>query len=63
MQTYSLGCKKHTNNIDLKKVIMTNKTERYQDVLIVWLTNQNFYNKILMKKSGWDKINPKLFIH
>ena len=35
MQTYCLHCRKHTDNIGLKKVIMPNRVEKNEDVLIV----------------------------
>ena len=64
MLTCCLDCKKHADNIRSKKWPWWIKwLEVNQDVLIVWLINQDFQNKGLIKKSGWNNINQKSFIY
>ena len=64
MLTCCLDCKKHADNISSKKWPWWIKwLEVNQDVLIVWLINQDFQNKGLIKKSGWNNINQKSFIY
>ena len=62
METYYLGCRKHTGNIGLKKVVMTNKVirdkSRYANCMADKLRSLK-HNK----KSSWNNINPKIFIH
>ena len=51
MLTCCLDCKKHADNISSKKWPWWIKwLEVNQDVLIVWLINQDFQNKGLIKK-------------
>ena len=64
MLTCCLDCKKHADNVSSKKWPWWIKwLEVNQDVLIVWLINQDFQNKGLIKKSGWNNINQKSFIY
>ena len=64
MLTCCLDCKKHADNISSKKWPWWIKwLEVNQDVLIVWLINQDFQNKGLIKKSGWNNINQNSFIY
>ena len=64
MLTCCLDCKKHADNISSKKWPWWIKwLEVNQDVLIVWLINEDFQNKGLIKKSGWNNINQKSFIY
>ena len=64
MLTCCLDCKKHADNISSKKWPWWIKwLEVNQDVLIVWLINQDFQNKGLIKKSGWNNINQKSFTY
>ena len=64
MLTCCLDCKKHADNISSKKWPWWIKwLEVNQDVLILWLINQDFQNKGLIKKSGWNNINQKSFIY
>ena len=64
MLTCCLDCKKHADNISSKKWPWWIKwLEVNQDVLILWRINQDFQNKGLIKKSGWNNINQKSFIY
>ena len=64
MLTCCLDCKNHADNFISKKWPWWIKwLEVNQDVLIVWLINQDFQNKGLIKKSGWNNINQKSFIY
>ena len=62
MQTYCLSCKKHTDNIGSKKVIMTNKviTEKSRCANCV-AKKLRFLKRKSNKKSNLNKLNPKLF--
>ena len=63
-QTYCLSCTKHTDNIGSKKVIMTNKVVRQSSKCANCVANKSrFLKQKSNKKTGWDKINPKLFIY
>ena len=64
MQTYCLSCKKHTNNIGSKKLIMISKVVREKSRCANCMVDQSrFLKQKLNKKSGWNNINPKLFIY
>ena len=41
MQTYCLKCKKHTDNIDSKNVIMTNKVVREASKCANWVADKS----------------------
>ena len=45
MQTYCLGCKKHTYNIGSKKVIMTNKVIRYKSRCVNCMADKSRFSK------------------
>ena len=64
MQTYCLGCKKHTDNIGSKKVIMINKVIRDKSRSVNCITDKS---RILKqkhnKKSCWNNVNPKIFLY
>ena len=67
MQTYCLSCRKHTENIGSKKVIMTNKIVKETSKCDNCVADKSRFlkqksNKKSNKKTGWDKINTKLFI-
>ena len=64
MQTYCLMCKKHTNNIGSKKVIMKNKGVRHKPRCANCMSNKSrFLKQKLNKKSDWNNINTKLFVY
>ena len=64
MQTYCLSCWKYTNNIGSKKIIMTNKVIRENSRCPNCIAaGSRFLREIFIKKTGWDKINLKLFIY
>ena len=64
MQTYCLSCRKRTDNIGSKKVIILNRvikqTSRYANCVV---EKSRFLKQKSNEKIGWDKINPKLFIY
>ena len=68
IQTYFLSCKNHADNIGSKKVTMTKKIIREASRCANCIADEsrlikkiNSLIKSLIKKSGWDKINPKFF--
>ena len=62
MQTYCLGCRKHTNNIYSKKVIMRNKVIRDKSRCANCMSHKSrFLKQRFNKKSSWDNINPQIF--
>ena len=64
MKTYCLSCRKHSNNISLKKVIMKNKMIREKSSCVNCMIDKSrFLKQKHNKKSGWNNINRKLFIH
>ena len=64
MQTYCLSCKKHTGNIGSIKVIMTNKVVRQASKFVNCVAEKSrFLKQTSNKKTGWNKINPKLLIY
>ena len=64
MQTYCLSCRKHTDNIGSKKVIMTNKVRREKSICPNCVADKSrFLKQRFNKKTGLDKINPKFFIY
>ena len=63
MQTYCLGCKKHTGNISSKKVMMMNKVIRDKSRCANCMSDKSrFLKQRYNKKSSGNNINPKLFI-
>ena len=64
MKTFCLSCKKYADNIDSKKVIMTNKVIKQASKCARCVAEKSrFLKQKSNKKTGWDKINPKLFIY
>ena len=64
MQTYWLSCRKHTDNIGSKKVIMKKKVIRQASKCINCVAKKSrFLKQKSNKKSNLNKINPKLFIY
>lgn len=64
MKIYSLNCRKHIDNIGKKKVIMTSTVTREASKGANCVAKKARFLKLdFNKKSGWDKINPKFFIH
>ena len=64
MQTYCLGCRRHTGNIGSKKVMMKNKIIRNKSRCANCNADKSrFLKQKLHKKSSWNNINPKSFIH
>ena len=64
MQTYWLSCRKHTDNIGSKKVIMKKKVIRQASKCINCGAIKIKVFKIKPnKKINLNKINPKLFIY
>ena len=64
MQTYCLSCRKHTDNIGSKKVIMTNKVAWQVSKCANCVAEKSrFLKQKSDKKSNLNKINPKLFIY
>ena len=64
MQTYCLGCKKHTGSIGSKKVMMINKVIRDKSRCANCMSDKSrFLKQLHNKKSVWNNINPKLFLH
>ena len=64
MQTYWVSCKKLTDSIDSKKVIMTNKVVRGKSRSANFMDDKSkFLKQKLNKKSISSKINSKLFIY
>ena len=64
MQNYCLSCKKHSNNIGSKKVIMTNKVIRERSRCANCMPDKSgFLKRKPNKKSTWNNINPKRFIY
>ena len=64
MQTYCLGCKKYTNINGTKKVTMTNQVIRDISRCSSCMAYKSiFFKQKHSKKSGWNSINPKLFIY
>ena len=64
MKTFCFSCKKHADNIDSKKVIMTNKVIKQASKCARCVAEKSrFLKQKSNKKTGWDKINPKLFIY
>ena len=61
-QNYCFGCKKNTDNIGLKKVIMANKVIR-QASKCANSVAERFLKQKFNKKTAWDNTNPKVFIH
>ena len=45
MHTYFSGCKKYTDNICLKKLIMTNKELKGKSKCADCMTNKSFFDK------------------
>ena len=60
METYCLGCRKHTGNIGSKKVVMTNNVIRDKSRCANSDKSRSLKHN---KKSSWNNIDPKLFIH
>ena len=64
MKTYWLSCRKQTDNVGSKKVIMTNKVIRQVSKRANCIAeNSRFLTKRSNEKSVLDKINPTLFIY
>ena len=64
MQTCCLSCRKHIYNIGSKKVIMTNRVLRQASKCATCVAEKSrFLKQKLNKKSGWNNINPKLFVY
>ena len=64
IKTCCKSCRKQTNNIGSKKVIMTNKVIRQVSKCANCIAeNSMFLTKRANKKSGLDKSNPTLFIY
>ena len=64
MKTYCLSCKKHTDNIGSRKVIMTNKVIRKKSKCANCVAEKSIFLKPKSsKKSNLNKINPKFFIY
>ena len=63
MQIYCLSCKKHTDNISSKKVIMTNKVMKPALKCANCVAEKSRFLKQKSKKTGWDKINPCIIKH
>ena len=64
MQTYCLGCKKHTDNIGSKKVTMANKVIRAKSRCANCMSDKSrFLKQEPNKKSGWNNVNPKLYVY
>ena len=64
MQTYCLSCRKYSDNVDSKKVVLTNKVIREASKCANCVAKKSrfFFKKRLIKNS-WDKIDPKLSIY
>ena len=64
MKTYCLSCRKPCDNIRSKKVIMTNKVIRQVSKCANCVAEKSrFLIQKSNKRTGWDKINHKLFIY
>ena len=64
MKTYWLSCRKQTDNIGSKKVIMTNKVIRQVSQHANCIAEKSrFLIKRSNEKSVLGKINPTLFIY
>ena len=64
MKTYCLSCKKYTDNIGSKKVIMANKIIGQGSKCANCAAEESrFLKQNSNKKAGWDKINPNFFIY
>ena len=60
----SLSCKKHTDNIGSKKVIMTSKVFRQALTCADCVAEKSrSLKQKANKKLVWDKITPKSFIY
>ena len=59
MQTYCLSCRKRTDNIGSKKVIMTNTVIRQAPKCANCAAEKSrSLKQKYSKKTGWDKENP-----
>ena len=64
MQTYCLSCRRHTGNIGPKKVTIANKVIRDRSRCANCMADKSkFLKQRYNKKSGWNNINPKLFVY
>ena len=64
MKTYCLSCKKHTDNIGSKKVIMANKIVRHTSKCANFIAEKSrFLKQNSNRKTCWNKMNPKLLIY
>ena len=64
MQTYCLGCRRHTGNIGSKKVIIMNKVIRDKSRCASCMTDKSrFLKQKFNKKSSWNKNNTKSLIY
>ena len=61
MQTYCLGCKKHTDNICPKKLMMKNKKIKGKSRCADCMADKLLFDEI-KHKSGWDIIVPQIFL-
>ena len=65
MQMYCLGWRKYTNNIRPKKVTSNNdkKVITQKSRCPNCMSNKSRFLKQKSNESGWNNINPKLFIY
>ena len=64
MKTYCLSCKRRTDNTGSKKVILTNKIVRHTSKCANCVAEKSrFLKQKSNRKTGWNKINPKLLIY
>ena len=64
MQTYWLSCRKHTNNICSKKVMMLNEVIRDKSRCANCMSDKSrFLKQKHNKNSGWNNIKRRLFVH
>ena len=59
MQTYCLSCRKHTDNITSRKVIIIRKKSRSANRMV---NKSRLLKQKLNKKNGCNNISPKLFV-
>ena len=63
MQTCCLGCKKTHYKYWFKTITMTNKVIRHKSRCANCISDELRLLKQKSNKSGWNDINPKLFIY
>ena len=64
MPSYYIKCRRHTGNVGSKKVIIKNKMITYKSRCARCSCKKSeFLKQEHDKKTGWNNIDPKLFIY